>query len=66
MNDSHTSTWRQLYWQLSVEKHVFDMDKVNVYQLTSILEELVNETDQLRTDITLLKNRVESLEGDIK
>jgi len=66
MNDLRTPTWRQLFVELTEEKGCYEMGQVNIYQLTSIIEELVSETDQLRADIAVLRGRVYSLEGDIK
>lgn len=66
MNDLRTSTWRQLFTELTEERHCYEMGHVNVYQLANIIEGLVSETNQLRADIAVLRNRVYSLEGDIK
>ena len=52
----HTDNWRTIFGDLTDDSGCYEIDKVNIYQLTSHLEELYLKIEELESDVELLKS----------
>ena len=51
-----TDDWRTIFGDLTDSSGCYEMGKVNLYQLTSHLEELYLKIRELESDVELLKS----------
>ena len=52
----HTDDWRSIFTDLTDDSGCYEIDKVNIYKLTSHLEELYLKIEELESDVELLKS----------
>ena len=52
----HTDNWRTIFGDLTDDSGCYEIDKVNIYKLTSHLEELYLKIEELETEVELLKS----------
>ncbi len=51
-----TDDWRNIFTDLTDDSGCYEIDKVNIYKLTSHLEELYLKIEELESDVELLKS----------
>lgn len=51
-----TDDWRNIFTDLTDDSGCYEIDKVNIYKLTSHLEELYLKIRELESDVELLKS----------
>lgn len=51
-----TDDWRTIFGDLTDDSGCYEIDKVNIYKLTSHLEELYLKIKELESDVELLKS----------
>jgi hypothetical protein len=51
-----TDDWRTIFGDLADDSGCYEIDKVNIYQLTSHLEELYLKIEELENDVERLKS----------
>jgi hypothetical protein len=51
-----TDDWRTIFTDLTDNSGCYEIDKVNIYQLASHLEELYLKIRELETEVELLKS----------
>ncbi len=51
-----TDDWRTIFTDLTDDGGCYEIDKVNIYQLASHLEELYLKIRELETEVELLKS----------
>ncbi len=59
----HTDAWRIIFTDLTNDSGCYEIDKVNIYQLTSHLEELYLTIDELQNEINMIKNSIPQVCG---